>query len=794
MPYSLSNPVRGITTGVTRHTIPLSDLPWQFGQVPRRAFTEVDVYDLPAVTEWLPAAVPGNVRSDLLALGRISDPFFGEQYQESLWVEHVDWWYRCQVKLDEIGQGRRVFIVFEGIDYLSAIFINGQELARHEGMFASQTIEITGALQRNRENAEVAVRLWGSEALPRRRLTLLQRAWQKFAGRLHGSWVGVYPDRSATLKCQMSFGWDFASPIRTMGIWDEAYLVITGPVFIAEAGVVTQVSAPSSPHEADPDIAPADFLVHLQLDSQYSCPLIATVSISPANFPNASSPISHLPVHHSQFPIHIPAGASQLTLRCHLPEVALWQPWDRGYPHLYYMTVTLAEPGGQPVDEVVLRTGVRRVELDRWQFSLNGRREFMRGLNWVPADSFPGRLRADDYARLLTLARESGANLLRVWGGGLREKQPFYDLCDELGLMVWQEFPFACMFLGAFPQDKTYLALVEAECGAMVRRLRRHPSLILWCGGNEFSRRRNQPLLKTLARLVRQEDDSRPFIPVSPLAGPSGTDSHNWLVWHGMAPLRAFQAEASQFLSEFGLQALPHLETLAAVLPEPSRPATWYSHQADLPKLRRYAALFDEQLARLDEQLGPEALAAFIQASQLAQAAGLQTAIEHMRRRKGKTGGVCLWQFNEPWPAISWAIVDYFGRPKLAYDRLLTWYNPVLVSLNFPVGRRWQPGDAFTAEVWAINDSLMAYPASFLQIELDGQIIQSQAVDLPSDSAQQIGWLNYRLQALPQALSLSLYREGELLCRNSYSLGWADPTGRHYSQYFRRWVAEWVLR
>ena len=273
----------------------------------------------------------------------------------------------------------------------------------------------------------------------------------------------------------------------------------------------------------------------------------------------------------------------------------------------------MIDPGGQALDEVTLRTGVRRVDLAGWQFSLNGQPEFMRGLNWVPADVFPGRLRPVEYARLLALARESGANLLRVWGGGLREKRAFYELCDELGLMVWQEFPFACLFLGAFPRDRAYLALVEQECGAMVRQLRHHPALILWCGGNEFSQRRNQPLLRILAALVRRDDGTRPFIPTSPLTTASGTDSHNWRVWHGLAPLRAFQAESAHFLSEFGLQALPHRETLAAALPEPTRPTTWPTHNADLRKLYHYAALeVSSRLETNNEPIEEEELAALI--------------------------------------------------------------------------------------------------------------------------------------------------------------------------------------
>jgi beta-mannosidase len=792
---------------VPRHTFDLNDTNWLFGQVPRQPFAKPDVYDLPAVSEWFPATIPGNVRTDLLALGRIPDPFFGEQYRESLWVEACDWWYRRTIEPPApFSAGSRAFLVFEGIDYLSAIFVNGRELARHEGMFSRQTIEISAALRAG--PVEVAVRVWGSSALPTRHLSWPQRLWQKFAGLFYRSWVGLYPDRTATLKCQMSFGWDFAPLIRTMGIWDEVSLVITGPVVIVEAKVTACLKPPPLEETGWGGIGtspttPADLLVSLTLAADQPGAVQARIQVSPTNFQGpACGPFSYA--------LNLPQGCSQHQLACYLPQASLWQPWDRGQPHLYQVQLTLLDPGGEPLDQTLLRTGLRTVELQNWQFNINGQPEFMRGLNWVPADCFPGRLRRDDYARLLSMARESGANMLRVWGGGLREKQAFYDLCDELGLLVWQEFPFACEFLGSYPHHPAYLALVEAECSAIVRHLRHHPALILWCGGNEFSRSRSRPLLDTLAVVVQQHDGTRPFIPVSP--GPG--DSHNWHVWHGCQPIQAYQGETARFLSEFGLQALPQLDTLSAALPNPT--SGWETHHADLAKLEHYAHMFHQIPAPHFERgawcvvRGPHRnaprtthhvpqspishLQSLISSSQLAQATALQTAIEHMRRRKGQAGGVCLWQFNEPWPAISWAIVDYFGRPKLAYERLKWWYHPILISLKFPVGRRWQADEVFSAEIWAINDSLHSLTGCTLQVSFAGELVHTQALDLPADSAGRVGGLMVRLPRAPGQITLNLQAGDEILARNSYDLAWFDKAAGSLAQRLRRRLAEWALR
>ncbi|MBE7468407.1 MAG: hypothetical protein DPW09_39230 [Anaerolineae bacterium] len=824
---------------MSRYTLNLGNANWYFGQVPCRAFTDPNSYDLPAVAEWLPATVPGNVRTDLLALGRISDPFLGEQYKESLWVEDVDWWYRCVIEPPNendtmrrrregagislsfilpssslFSQESRAFLIFAGIDYLSAIFVNGREVTRHEGMFSRQIIEITAALREG--PADIAVRLWGSSALPRRKLNWQQRLWQKIAAPLYRSWIGIYPDRSATLKCQMSFGWDFAPPIRTMGIWDEVSLIITGPVAILEVSassyqspVISHQLSVGSQHlslvtdhcslttdhcSLTTDHCPL-ITVHCSLDADQPRHVAATIRVAPANFTGPEfGPFD--------FSLDLPAGPSEHRLTCHLPEAALWQPWDRGQPHLYKAQITLTQPDGEPLDEVTLRTGIRSIELRDWQFTINGPPEFMRGLNWVPADSFPGRLRPGHYARLLKMARESGANLLRVWGGGLREKRAFYDLCDELGLLVWQEFPFACMFLGSYPSDPAFLALVEAECGSIVRQLRHHPALALWCGGNEFGYSRNHPLLDTLAATVQQHDSTRPFLPVSPRG-----DVHNWDVWHGLAPLQTYQAETTPFLSEFGLQALPHLDTLQAALPDPT--TGWSTHHADERKLERYGNLFAlpdtlqlvcgawcvvRNKIHVSRTTHHANLQSLISQSQRAQATALQTAIERMRRRKGQAGGVCLWQFNEPWPAISWAIVDYFGRPKLAYERLRDWYAPLLISLNFPVGRRWQAGDSFEADIWAVNDTLQALADCELQVCLDETLIQILRLDMPPDSSICIGRLTHRLVQPPGQISLGLVHEGELITQNRYDLSWFDESRQPILARFRRWVADWVLR
>ncbi|MEJ2554862.1 MAG: hypothetical protein P8186_01250 [Anaerolineae bacterium] len=303
-------------------------------------------------------------------------------------------------------------------------------------------------------------------------------------------------------------------------------------------------------------------------------------------------------------------------------------------------------------------------------------------------------------------------------------------------------------------------------------------------------------MVRTLARVVEACDGTRPFLPVSPSPG----DVHNWGVWHGKYAIHAYGQEKARFLSEFGLQAPPAGETLRACLPEselwPPGPG-WEIHKAELGKLWRYVGRTLSPARSLTGRgsggEGETSLEEFIMASQRAQALGLQIAIEHMRQRKGETGGGCLWQFNEPWPAISWAILDYRRQPKLAYQRLRDLYNLALVGLTFSPAR-YQAGDVLQAQVWAVNDSLELLDGCRLVIELDSVQIYEIQVTLPPDSAQVIGTLRYQFLSEPGDLRLALCQGERVIARNTYDLTYYDPTPAGRRERLVRWLADVMLR
>ena len=758
-----------------RPVLNLGGSDWQLGQVPRQPFVAVN--DLAEVQEWLPATVPGHVHLDLLALGRIADPFYGLHNQASQWVDECDWWYRRSFTL-HLAPGERAFLVLHGVDYLSAVYLNGQLLGLHEGMFSRQVYEVTRLVPAT-GLCELAVRLWGAEALPRRQLSLGERLWGAIARRLQGG-IEAFPDRTATLKCQMSFGWDFAPRLRSAGIWDDVTLVVSGPVCIEDAWVQPQIRVGEA--QAVP------VTVSLPLDAAQACTVQAVLTISGENC--APGP----PLRLEQVLTLLP-GRQTADLDFTLERPLLWQPWDRGQPNLYRLEVVLQEtnPPRRELDRLTTTFGLRHVAMARnpdtpsanadWTLVINGQREFVRGANWVPPDALPGRVTAGDYAALIRLAKEAHVNLLRVWGGGLREKAAFYDLCDREGILVWQEFPFACLNLGYFPRDAAFRQLADQEAASIVWQLRHHPSVVLWCGGNEFSPTRNRGVVEALRQAVADHDGTRPFRAASPVLG----DRHNWRVWHGRAPLVEYRHDLSQFASEFGLQAAPDVASLRRFLPaEHLWPpgAGWVYHNAELAKLWRYArAFYPYPPPLVGEGLGERSasaeddLEAFVAATQQAQALGLQVAIEHYRRRKYRCSGTIFWQLNEPWPAVCWSVLDYYRRPKLAYRRLQELYNPILVSVDYPLLEH-EPGGEFQGTVYVVNDTLQRCADCLVRLFLDDELVFTRQVTLEPDAVTVAGEVTCRLpRSGPWALRAELWQTRRLLSTNHYDLHYHDPQG-----------------
>jgi beta-mannosidase len=786
---------------VSRHIVDLSGDDWQLGQAPPDAFPDrANWQELDQVGDWLPATVPGNVRVDLARAGHLPDLTYGSQAESAQWVDDICWWLVRDFSLAS-SPDDRVHLILRGVDYVSDLFLNGQHLARHEGMFSPQIDDITGLLcAENR----LAVRITGNRWLPHDRST----RWEKLLNHVEARFSSLasrFPHRRDTLKCQMGFGWDFAPPLRTMGIWDDVSVVLSKAVFIRGLRTVQRWTGDH-----------VTLAVQVTLDTQRTRHVAIRCTLAGETFeyqPFAVEEVAELTPWSGSYSVEIK-----------VPQPHLWWPWDHGRPDLYRLTVEVWD-GDQVLDSTSQTVGLRQLELRDWAIHVNGQRVYARGANWVPADIVPGRVTADDYRALLAMARQANMNMLRVWGGGLREKRVFYDLCDRLGILVWQEFPIACAFVTHYPRSPEYLQLVEGEAQAIVRDLRGHPCLALWCGGNEFSPRRNRPLVAILQRVVAAEDPARLFLPASPAGG----DCHNWRVWHDFQPPSAYLDDRAAFASEFGLQAPPDAATLRRFIPPeevwPPGPS-WSYHGAGLKKLERYARPFvlaptvapaDHRQPRSANKVGlrpdgqrwsfgpPRAdptisLEDFIAASQRAQAYGLKLGIEHFRRRKASGGGGALvWQLNEPWPAISWSLLDFYRQPKPAYEEVKWLFSPVLLSVELPA-RRFRPGDPLQARVWIVNDLAEPLPGCHMEVTLwsgEGQATDHYActVDVLADSAEVVTSLDWNLPAGGGwRLTCRLAREGHTLSANEYDLAVYDDLGPTLGQRLWIWLRGLSLR
>ena len=737
-----------------RETISLNDSNWFVGAVAPQKFPAPN--DFSRVEGWIPATVPGDIRLDLFAINKIPDPFLGKNNEASQWVDEYDWWYRRELarsKFDPRNSSEQVraFLIFDGIDYQSAIYWNELELGKHVGMFSRQVYEIPR--EKILETNRLAVRVSGGKQLPRVKLNAPEKIWRRVASRVlpHAPQASEFPERYATLKCQMSFGWDFAPRLLTCGIWDEARLVQTREIFIRDLWV-----------QGVPD---GRVRVRLDLDARNACDARVRFEVRGKNFETDAQTF--------EIPFRIEKrGAQAFSIQLENPH--LWNPWDRGEPNVYILRATISDANGE-LDSLETTFGLRTIELEQnprssadaapWTFVVNGLPEFIRGANWVPAEAIPARVTRADYAALLQMARDANINLLRVWGGGLKEKRAFYELCDELGILVWQEFPFAGAGIDYFPRDQEFLRLARQESRAIVRTLRNHPSVALWCGGNEFIPRVNQHIINLLRDAVAMEDGTRPFKPASP----SQNESHNWRIWHGLANTRDYENDDALFFGEFGLQGAPNVETLARFLSDDALAlpnAEWDYHNAERRKLWRYAEPILNQRG-----IQEISLEQFVQASQEAQLRGLQIAIEHARRNKPRVSGCAFWQFNEPWYSICWSVVDYSRAPKLAYAKIKELYNPVLVSFAYPQRPR-KAGEILSGKIWLVNDTLHEQRGT-LSARHNGEQVVKLNISIAPNDARVLQGLEVMLESGENFLRFEFQNE-KLVSTNEYDLNYCD--------------------
>ncbi len=636
--------------------------------------------------EWLEANVPGHVHRDLHASRIIPDPLTEKHELGCQWIDDEDWIYRRSFDFEPDQTKPTRLLRFEGLDTVCKIFLDGQLIAEHDNMFMPLEVDVSQRLTAG--SHELRVEFESAARVGRARRDAYFLAQQIPAHTVR------FAERAFVRKAQFMFGWDWGPRLASVGIWRPVQL-------LEYAARLCDVHL-TQRHDADG-------AVRISFESSIDHP--------------GTSGDPTLEVLHFVQGFERPLSDGE---ELRIAEPRLWWPAKMGEQCLYEVVSLLVPAGTSPerardaaLHQRKMRVGLRRIELRQerdahgqsFQFVVNGRELWAVGANWIPDHSF---VSAVDRTRLrlqLERAVELNMNMLRIWGGGLYETDEFYELCDELGLLVWQDFPFACSY---YPDDTGMQQLVAAEAASNVRRLRNHPSLALWCGNNEnhemfdsgWEGRENNPSRfygerlyhETLPQVVDALDAARPYVASSPLGGDrpnaGGTgDQHYWDVWHGRGDWVHYQDSTARFSSEFGFASSPGPHTWAMMLPDALR----------APVRHDVARWHDKTLKGYETFLGyaalhyptAETIEEWIYTSQMNQRDALRFGIEHYRRSEFCKGSL-VWQLNDCWPAQSWAVIDFGGDYKAAAYELRRLYASALVSLVVKDGQ---------ARVWAIYDN-----------------------------------------------------------------------------------------
>ena len=621
---------------------------------------------------WRKAVVPGCVHTDLLANRLIPHPYVGANEERLSWIERDDWEYRTSFDASAELIGReRVELLFEGLDTYADAYLNDSLLVRAENMFRTWRVECRRLL---RPGANT-LRIYFHSPVNR-----VAETWRALGYELPGG------PQVLTRKAAYQYGWDFAPRFATSGIWRPVRLIAWDGARIDDLWIVQRSLTNDR----------ADLTARFEIDA--TAPRRVSLEIREDGDLLGS------------LEANLAAGRNDLSLDFSIEKPRLWWTNGLGEPYLYTLH-GVVRAAGAVIDQRDRRIGVRTLELvhetdargKSFSFKLNGVPVFMKGANYVPQDCFLPRVTRERYEWLLGQAAAAHMNMLRVWGGGVYEDGLFYDLCDELGILVWQDFMFACAM---YPGDDAFLENVKQEAVDNVRRLRNHPCLALWCGNNEIdeawrhwgwqrqfgyspadsARIRGdyeKLFLELLPDVVERYDGSRPYWPSSPSHGRAEAasltegDSHYWGVWHDGESIEELNEKIPRFMSEFGVESYPALSTIMRI----ARPVDW-SLDSPVMLAHQKAAGGDEIMREYMERSYrvPEDFRSFVYVSQLVQADALKTGVEAERRAEPYCMGSLFWQLNDCWPGASWSCLDYFGNPKAAYYRVREAMSTLLVS------------------------------------------------------------------------------------------------------------------
>nr|WP_321411306.1 glycoside hydrolase family 2 protein [uncultured Carboxylicivirga sp.] len=666
---------------------------------------------------WHPAIVPGNVHIDLENAGIIDNPFYGTNEDSVQWIEHKDWVYQGEFTIDsETLNFDNIELEFLGLDTYADVTLNGQKLFSSENMFLAYSSEVKQYLKKGTNKLEILFHSPIKMAMP-----------------LHKKAKYTYPadnDRSEehlsvyTRKAPYHYGWDWGPRFVTSGIWRPVKINAWND---ARFNDVQFVQNTLSEEKAE---------ITFNYEIEASTASKASVSLTFGNI-NANKDIE------------LQKGKNNVSIDIIVDNPELWWPNGMGEQKLYAVTSEL-KTKGQLLDSKSQKIGLRTIEVINqpdslgvsFYFKVNGIPTYMRGVNYIPNDIFLGRMTDSVYQNNFNDLLASNMNMVRIWGGGVYEDDRFFDLADEKGILLWQDFMFACTM---YPSDDAFLANVANEAEYNIKRLRNHPSLAIWCGNNEinvgwnnwgwqqtygYTEEDQKELLEGYNKLfnqllpnkLKELDPQRFYYDSSPISNWGDindmkiADNHYWGVWWGKHEFEKMNEYVPRFMSEFGFQSFPSMETIKTFSEEKD-----WDIESDVMKTHQKSSIGNvtiKQYMQRDYNM-PSNFVDFVYLNQVMQAEGMRIGFEAQRRNKPFCMGSLYWQLNDVWPVVSWSGIDYYGRWKAMQYFIKKAYEPVITSAVM---------DKDYLQVNLISDKITEtnVTSSLQIIQLDGTVVWEQ--------------------------------------------------------------------
>ena len=635
---------------------------------------------------WHPASVPGCVHTDLMNNAMIPDPFFGTNEQTLQWIGEKDWVYHATFDAPpDLLRREQVELVFKGLDTYATVVLNDSLLLSADNMFREWRKECKSRLRERGNTLSIRFGNVFDENLPK---------YRSAPYRLQAYGNNDQADVKIAMysrKAQFHYGWDWGPRLVTCGIWKPVLLEGWNTLRIRGVRVVQEKV------------------------SKAEATITSTIEIRSSKRQRVTVRVSADSVLLGTMDTMVREGFSMITLAGRIPNPNLWWTNGLGSQYLYNYSASILADDGY-ADEYKAKIGVRSLEVVREKDSigtsmyirLNGVPVFMKGADYIPQDNFQNRVTPERYEYLVKSAADANMNMLRVWGGGIYEDDLFYDLCDRYGILVWQDLMFACAM---YPANEEFLRNVRIEVVENVSRIRNHSSIALYCGNNEneiswygwgwkqmyseetqeeYERDLRNLFQKVIPEAVREADPNRYYHFSSPSAGfressPMDGDTHYWGVWHGKEPFESFEKNIARFVSEYGFQSYPQLQSVNRFTNPADRELSspvMLSHQRCMADERNDKEYGNRLIATYMDRLlrTPKDFPSYLYASQVLQAEGVKMAIEAHRRNMPVCMGSLFWQIDDCWPVASWSSIDYYGEWKALHYYAKKLYRPVLIA------------------------------------------------------------------------------------------------------------------